>query len=108
LGAHELHDWIGRQDAPFVLDVRFHKEWVQGHIREARHVEAGALAEVAQSIAGNGRSLNGRPLVVHCAHGNRSTVALSILEQQGFKNLYALEDGIASWTQAGCEIVQGE
>jgi hydroxyacylglutathione hydrolase len=79
--------------------VRYNKEWHSGHIRSAKHVEAGSLPEVARSLL-----QEDRPLVVHCQRGNRSTVALSILEQKGYKNLYALEDGFEAWVQAGYEI----
>ena len=103
INAKDLHDWIEEKDTPFVLDVRYNKEWMQGHIQDARHVEAGSLPEVAQSIVPNG----GRPVVVHCARGNRSTVALSILEQKGYKNLYALEAGFQAWVQAGYEVANG-
>jgi rhodanese-related sulfurtransferase len=34
-------------------------------------------------------------------------VALSILEQKGFKNLYALENGLAGWVGAGYETIPG-
>ena len=102
VSARDLQAWLGKTDAPFVLDVRYNQEWAQGHIRGARHVEAGSLSEVARAVLPADR-----PLVVHCARGNRSTVALSLLEQKGFKNLYALEDGISSWVAAGYETVQG-
>ena len=104
VSASRLRQWLRRDsDSPFLLDVRQNNEWLQGHIEGARHVEAGILSQVANTLVPRDR-----PVVVHCARGNRSTVALSILEQKGFQNLFALEDGIASWSQAGYEIVQGE
>jgi len=98
--APQLKDWLSQKDAPVVLDVRFNKEWHAGHIPNAKHVEAGALTEVAHSLLPEDQSL-----VVHCQHGNRSTVAISLLEQKGFTNLYALEAGFQSWLQAGYEVV---
>jgi len=100
VSAPQLKDWLSQKEGPVVLDVRYNKEWHAGHIPNAKHVEAGALAEVAHSLLPEDR-----PLVVHCQRGNRSTVAISLLEQKGFKNLYALEAGIQSWLQAGYEIV---
>lgn len=100
--ARDLHTWLAEPEKPFVLDVRYNREWAQGHIAGARHVEAGSLPEVARAVLPDDR-----PLVVHCARGNRSTVALSILEQMGFKNLVSLEDGFASWVDAGFETLQG-
>lgn len=103
VSARDLHAWLKNPEQPFVLDVRYNREWSQGHLAGARHVEAGSLPEVARAVLPDDR-----PLVVHCARGNRSTVALSILEQKGFKNLYALEDGLARWVDAGYEMVTGD
>lgn len=102
VSARDLRAWLGTSQAPLVLDVRYNSEWLDFHIPGARHIEAGSLPEVAQAALPNDR-----PLVVHCAHGNRSTIALSILEQKGFKNLYALEDGIFGWLQAGGKVARG-
>lgn len=99
VNAAELKDWLSQKDAPAVLDVRYNSEWYFGHIRGAKHVEAGLLPEVAISLL-----QDDRPLVVHCQRGNRSTVALSILEQKGYKNIYALEAGFQAWLEAGYEI----
>jgi len=99
VNAEQLKEWMTQKDTPIILDVRFNKEWHSGHIRGARHVEAGALGEVAHSFL-----QEDRPVVVHCQRGNRSTVAISILEQKKFKNLYALESGVQSWIQAGYEV----
>jgi hydroxyacylglutathione hydrolase len=99
VNAVELNDWLSQRDAPTVLDVRYNKEWHAGHIRAAKHVEAGSLREVAQSLL-----QEDRPLVVHCQRGNRSTVALSILEQKGYRNIYALEAGFQAWVQEGFDV----
>jgi hydroxyacylglutathione hydrolase len=102
LSARDLNSKLRNGEQPFLLDVRYNKEWAQGHIAGARHVEAGQLPEVARAVLPDDR-----PLVLYCARGNRSTVALSVLEQKGFRDLYALEDGISSWLNAGYETVQG-
>ena len=102
VNADQLKEWLSQSDAPSVLDVRFNREWREGHIRNARHVEAGTLPEVARSLL-----QEDRPLVVHCQRGNRSTVAISILEQKGYKNLYALGAGLNAWLEAGYETVDG-
>jgi hydroxyacylglutathione hydrolase len=99
----QLKDWLSQKEKPSVLDVRFNREWHEGHIPGAKHVEAGALPEVAHSLL----LRDNRPLVVHCQHGNRSTVAISILERKGYKNLYALDAGFNAWLEAGYETVDG-
>ena len=101
--ACDLQKQLQNNEPPFVLDVRYNKEWQQGHIPGARHLEAGSLPEIARAALPDDR-----PLVVHCARGNRSTVALSILEQKGFKNLASLDEGLESWINAGYELVNGD
>jgi hydroxyacylglutathione hydrolase len=103
VNVEQLKYLLSQKDQPAVLDVRFNKEWHEGHIRGAKHVEAGALLEVARSLLDADQ-----PLIVHCQRGNRSTVAISILEQKGFKNLYALEAGFQAWAEAGFEIINGD
>jgi hydroxyacylglutathione hydrolase len=100
VNAIQLKEWLSDSDRPTVLDVRYDKEWHTGHIRGAKHVEAGDLPKVAYSVL-----QQDHPLVVHCQRGNRSTIALSILERKGYKNIYALEAGLHAWVQAGYEIV---
>lgn len=101
--AHELQDWLAQKDAPFVLDVRMDNEWELRHVQGACHVEAGDLPSMSRNIVPDDR-----PVVVHCARGNRSTVALSVLERRGFSNLHVLESGIDSWINAGCEVARGK
>lgn len=98
-----LLEWLHRKtDSPLLLDVRQRNEWVQSHIYGARHIEAGSLVNAIDTLPPKDQ-----PIVVHCARGNRSTIALSILEQKGFRNLFALEDGFSSWYAAGYEIIHG-
>jgi hydroxyacylglutathione hydrolase len=100
INAYQLNEWLSKNDAPAVLDVRYDKEWFAGHIRGAMHVEVSTLSDVASGLLPQDC-----PLVVHCQGGNRSTVAISILEQKGYTNLYALESGFNAWRQAGYEVV---
>lgn len=100
--AHELKEWLAQKDAPFVLDVRMLNEWKERHMCEASHVEAGMLPSMTRNVVPDDR-----PVVVHCARGYRSTVAISVLERRGFSNLYVLESGIDSWINAGCEVARG-
>lgn len=102
ISARDLRAWLRNPEPPFVLDVRYNSERLDFHIPGARHIEAGSLPEVARAALPDDRAL-----VVHCAHGNRSTIALSILEQKGFKNLYALDEGIFGWLQAGGKVARG-
>jgi hydroxyacylglutathione hydrolase len=78
-----------------VLDVRQDAEWVDGHIAEAHHVEAGALAADDHGLP---RTV---PIAAHCGHEQRSATALSVLERHGYANLHLIEGGWSAWQAAG-------
>lgn len=77
-----------------VLDVRERSEWSQGHIPGAQSVPLSELQERARAI---GRQ---RPLLVHCAHEFRSTIANALLQRAGFRVAH-LEGGFEAWREAG-------
>ena len=42
-----------------------------------------------------------KPLIVHCAAGYRSSVAVSILQQRGFTQISEIAGGMTAWEAAG-------
>jgi hydroxyacylglutathione hydrolase len=101
VAAPELKTWLDEDKAPPILDVRLQHEWNSGHLPGAKHLEAGLLQFAAPKQIGE----KDAPLLVHCKAGTRSTVAVSLLEQKGFHNLLALDEGIEAWKHAGYGIV---
>jgi len=81
-----------------VLDVRNGGEWRHGHIPGALHVPASRLAAALDSVPRD------KPLLVHCAGGNRSVAASSVLLANGFTRVSDIADGFDGWEQAGCPI----
>jgi hydroxyacylglutathione hydrolase len=81
--------------APQVWDVRQDAEWRAGHLPEARHIEGGRLR------GGEAPLPKDEPLVVHCGHADRSTVAISLLQRRGYDNLALLYGGFSAWLAAG-------
>jgi hydroxyacylglutathione hydrolase len=98
----ELLHQMEKGQAPAVLDVRQDAEWRAGHIPGARHIDAGALAVVPPDVARD------EPIVVHCGHADRSTVAISLLARQGFRSLALLEGGFSGWQAAGYPTERGD
>jgi hydroxyacylglutathione hydrolase len=78
-----------------VLDVRNLSEYEEGHIPGAQHIMYGQvlrhLAELPQD----------RPLLVHCASGTRSLIALSLLHRAGYTQVTNLTGGFDAWREAG-------
>jgi rhodanese-related sulfurtransferase len=87
---------INREDA-VVVDVRETSEWSAGHIPNARHI---ALGQLDKRI-GELEKLKGKPVIVCCASGNRSSAACGSLRKAGFERVFNLSGGIRAWSDAG-------
>jgi len=87
---------INRQDA-LVVDVRETAEWSAGHIPNARHIALGHLGKHLSEI----EKYKDKPLILVCASGNRSGSACGMLKKAGFTQVFNLQGGIRSWSDAG-------
>lgn len=83
-----------------VLDVRTPEEFEKGHLPGAKNVDF-----LGAQFAKNAAAFAGKPIVVHCAAGNRSAKALPLLDQKTFPQIYHLSGGYAAWTAAGKPVV---
>lgn len=75
-----------------LVDVREPQEWVTGHIPGAIHIPLNSLPDHLAEIPKD------KPVVVVCAHGHRSLYGSQFLAQNGFPDVYNLEDGTVGWT----------
>lgn len=82
------------KDGAILVDVRESHEWKAGHARQAIHIP---LARIGTSA---GRLDKGRPVVVVCAHGNRSRQAAGQLRSRGI-DATSLKGGMRAWQAAG-------
>jgi glyoxylase-like metal-dependent hydrolase (beta-lactamase superfamily II)/rhodanese-related sulfurtransferase len=91
LTAPELAALLDGVRPPVVLDVRNLGELSAGTIEAALHIPLaelpGRLAEVPQD----------RPVVAVCAGGHRSSIAASLLRNQGWTDVSDLLGGYAAW-----------
>jgi len=94
----ELRERLHDRDRLTVLDVRQDSEWAAGHIPGAIHIEGGRLPYDELSLPTD------RPIVVHCAHGNRAMAAISVLRRRGYRDVIQVRDGFSQWEQAGYEV----
>lgn len=76
---------------PLVLDVRAPKERETGSLRDSVHIPLNRLADRLDELPRD------RRLIVHCAGGYRSAIAVSLLKQAGFENVADLAGGYAAW-----------
>jgi rhodanese-related sulfurtransferase len=90
---------MNREDA-LVLDLRPAAEYANGHILGARNLP---LAELERR-AGELDKHKSKPVIVHCADGNRSGGGAALLRKLGFANVVNLSGGYAAWQQAGLPV----
>jgi hydroxyacylglutathione hydrolase len=78
-----------------VVDVRSGNEWSEGHLPGAVHIPLGYLLDRLGDIPSD------RPVVVQCQSGGRSSIAASILERAGFRDVTNLSGGLGAWAASG-------
>ena len=97
IGPKELRE---RLDEVTLVDVRRLSEWEEGHIAGALHFEGGRIAWEDLPFSVN------QPLVIQCASGSRSMVAISVLKRRGIHNVIQADGGINKWKMNGFETVR--
>ena len=80
-----------------ILDVRDQSEWEEGHIKGATHIPYYFLVQHLQELN------NSQPLALICASGQRSSIACSLLQKNGFTQLFNVVGGMDAWDEAGYE-----
>lgn len=96
---------LATRDDLTVLDVRNDDEWKGGHIPEAHHQFAGKIVQCAEIPVGDTATA---PVAVICGSGFRSSVASSVLQAAGYRNLINVTGGMAAWNEANLPITSGE
>ena len=84
-----------------ILDVRDQDEWDEGHIKGALHLPYYFIEQRLQDTHNELDSYRNRPLAVTCASGQRSAIACSLLQRQGFGEVFNVIGGMDAWKKAG-------
>lgn len=95
LSAQEFSDKIKQNPDAIILDVRTPREFEDGHIANAVNMDINGNFE--SDISKLDKS---KPILVYCLSGARSSSAVEILKNQGFKNIFHLDRGMMSWRSA--------
>jgi len=95
------------------IDIRTPMEWKETGIIEGAHMmmffTPKGQPDLAQWFFDLGHLVKDKkePLLLYCAHANRSNSLGKGLEQMGFENVYELKDGIENgWIKAGKKTVK--
>ena len=76
-----------------ILDVRTPKEYAEGHINGSINMNYFDKDFKNQL----GKLDKAKPVYVYCHSGGRSSKAMNIMKNQGFKTIYNLTGGYAAW-----------
>ncbi|HEY2800488.1 MAG TPA: MBL fold metallo-hydrolase [Chthoniobacterales bacterium] len=95
ISVHELQSANGQMQ---VLDVRTDREWKNGRIPHAQHIVVPKLRERVAELDKT------KPTAVYCASGYRASIAASILECEGFKEVMNVPGSWHAWKEAGFPI----
>ena len=99
ISAPKMAEELAGPHPPLLLDIRNPREWAAKHIDGSMNVPLNHLQE---RLAGIPRD---RRIAVHCAGGYRSSIAASILHQNGITNLIEMAGGLAAWEAAKLPVV---
>lgn len=89
-----LEDLIDNKSA-ILVDVRSASEYHQGHIPGAQHFFIGYLAKQLPL------ALKDENLIIYCQSGDRSTIASSYLEANGFEHVFNYSGSYKDWVDQG-------
>lgn len=97
-----LTQLINRSNA-LLIDVSSIQDFEQGHIPGARHVAMSQFDPENKDLA-KAREL---PVAVYCKSGQTSGLAAKRLKKAGFSQVYTLEGGLRSWSEAQLPLAKG-
>jgi rhodanese-related sulfurtransferase len=104
VSTEELQKWMAGNDVkPLLIDRREREEFDVSHLPGAFH--ANNKEEALKIIEKEGK---GRPVVVYCSVGYRSSVLARQLRKEGYTNVYNLEGSIFKWANEGRPVYQGD
>ncbi|MEO8440516.1 MAG: MBL fold metallo-hydrolase [Spartobacteria bacterium] len=82
-----------KSDGPLVLDVRTPNEWKSDHIAGARHVPLSSFARELPDLPDD------RKIAVICGSGYRSSIATSLLQARGYKDVENVTGGMTAFSE---------
>ena len=93
----ELANRIKAGTAPFILDVRSRKEFVEGHVPGAFNIPFGSVGDTKMEVPARPTE----PVVLYCGHGPRAWIAAAALRKRGYANITYLRGHMSGWKRRG-------
>ena len=102
VSVHDVHEQLKQGADLQVLDVRRDVEWNSGHVAQAQLAPLDQLRAAASPQANRPAALanldTSRPVAVHCKSGYRSSIATSLLQRLGFRQVMNVTGGFDAWS----------
>lgn len=95
ISAEDLHEMVLGEVDFTLVDVRAKAEFEENHIKGAINIETADLRTKHEQLD------PGKPTILVCSSGNRSSLGTSILAQKGFENLVNVSGGMTGYSAAG-------
>lgn len=95
ISAEDLHVMVTGSSTFVLLDVRAPGEFEDGHIEGAINIPVADLRERYTELKKEDA------IILVCSSGNRSSLGVSIMRREGFKNLYNVAGGMTGYSAAG-------
>ena len=91
-------EFLASHEPPLAIDVRTPREREQKYIDGSLSIPLSLLANNLQGLPAN------RELLLYCAGGYRSSIAASLLQRHGFRQVSEIAGGIAGWEAANLPV----
>ena len=98
----ELYQKMQEGIAPILVDVRLPNEWMGLRIGNVVNLPLNHLAQLSAKLNPK------EPVVTVCNSAYRSSMAIGILEREGFTNVSSLEGGSEAWINEGLPVYGSE
>ena len=108
LSADQVNEEVQKSNVT-LIDIRESEELKQnGRIAGAVHAPRGMLEFYADASLPYHKPEfdKSKRIILHCASGGRSALAVTTLKQMGFENVAHLDGGIKAWKESGREVVE--
>lgn len=96
----DLYAAMQREESPLVVDVRLPKEWEELRIGTVVNMPLNHLKTESVKLD------RGAPVVAVCNSAYRSSLAIGVLEREGFRNVRSLAGGGEAWIEAGLPAIE--
>jgi hydroxyacylglutathione hydrolase len=98
LGADVASERLAAGDPPVLIDVRTPAEYADKHLAGSVSIPLNRLEASIPALARD------RPHLVYCAGGYRSSIASSLLERAGIRDVSEIAGGINGWEAGGLPV----